>query len=148
LDLRIAASGLTARLRAAMLRAISKGGHAMSKQDQKVYAEADVPARIQELQLEGWYYEDGWLRRKYNTDGWPTTLMLVNTIGYLCEAAYHHADLNVTWGKLWVKLKTHSAGGITDKDFTLARKIEEVVLWRPQPGGPLEGTPNKFVKGS
>ena len=47
-----------------------------------------------------------------------------------------------------MKLKTHSAGGITDKDFALARKIEEVALWRPAAGGPLEGTPNKFVRGS
>jgi 4a-hydroxytetrahydrobiopterin dehydratase len=47
-----------------------------------------------------------------------------------------------------VKLKTHSAGGITDKDFALARKIEEVVLWRPKPGEVLEGTPNKFVRGN
>ena len=51
----------------------------------------------------------------------------------------------MTWGKLWVKLKTHSAGGITDKDFALARKIEDTVLWRPAAGSPLEGTPNKFV---
>src|SRR3954449_1523537 len=65
---------------------------------------------------------------------------------YLCEAAWHHADLSVTWGKVWVKLKTHSAGGITDKDFALARKIEEVVLWRPEAGSPLEGTPDKFVQ--
>jgi pterin-4a-carbinolamine dehydratase len=45
--------------------------------------------------------DGGWLRRKYSTDGWPTTLMLVSTIGYLCEAAWHHADLSVTWGKVW-----------------------------------------------
>ena len=51
------------------------------------------------------------------------TLLLVNAIGFLCEAAYHHADLAVTWAKVWVKLMTHSAGGITDKDFALARKI-------------------------
>ncbi len=51
------------------------------------------------------------------------------------------------WGKLWVKLQTHSAGGITDKDFALAKKIEEVVMWRPQPGDALTGTTNKFVKG-
>src|SRR6516225_9680415 len=118
----------------------------MSKTQLPVYADADVPRRIGELHLEGWYLEDGWLRRKYNNDGWPTTLMLVNAIGYLCEAADHHADLTVTWGKVWVKLKTHSAGGITDKDFALARKIEEVVLWRPEAGSPLEGTPNKFVQ--
>jgi 4a-hydroxytetrahydrobiopterin dehydratase len=45
-----------------------------------------------------------------------------------------------------VKLSTHSAGGITDKDFTLARRIEEIVLWRPAPGDALTGTPNKFVR--
>jgi 4a-hydroxytetrahydrobiopterin dehydratase len=113
----------------------------------KTYTPQEVQAKIAELGLAEWYLEDDWLRRKYNTDGWPTTLMLVNAIGFLCEAAWHHADLSVTWGKVWVKLKTHSAGGITDKDFALARKIEEVVLWRPAEDSPLEGTPNKFVHG-
>jgi 4a-hydroxytetrahydrobiopterin dehydratase len=116
------------------------------KEKPKTYTDEEVAARIQEQGLLEWKLEDGWLRRKFNTDGWPTTLMLVNAVGFLCEAAWHHADLSVTWGKVWVKLKTHSAGGITDKDFALAHKIEEVVLWRPEPGGPLEGTPNAFVK--
>jgi 4a-hydroxytetrahydrobiopterin dehydratase len=110
-----------------------------------VYADDQVSAKLAELGLSEWTLEDGWIRRKYNTDGWPQTLMAVNAIGYLCEAAYHHADLAVTWGKLWVKLKTHDAGGITDKDFALAKEIEAVVLWRPQ-GGPLgTGNPKKFV---
>ncbi len=111
---------------------------------EKTYDEAEVKQKIAELGLAQWHLEDGWLRRKYTTDGWPTTLMVTNAIGFLCEAAYHHADLAITWGKIWVKLQTHSAGGITDKDFTLAQKIEEVVLYRG--GGALEGTPNKFVK--
>src|SRR6202140_4483884 len=115
----------------------------MAKATEKVYDEAEIAAKLTELGLADWYLEDGWLRRKFTTDGWPTTLMLTNAIGYLCEAAYHHADLAVTWGKLWVKLQTHSAGGITDKDFALAQKIEERGLWRPAPGGPLEGTPSK-----
>jgi 4a-hydroxytetrahydrobiopterin dehydratase len=116
----------------------------------KPYSDEEVEAKIQEHGLDGWYLDGGWLRRKYNTDGWPTTLMLVNTIGYLSEAAYHHPDLAVTWGKLWVKLQTHASGGITDKDFALARQIEDHVLWRPERDSPLEGTPNKFVhsKGS
>ena len=113
----------------------------------KVYDAGEVQAKVEELGLDGWYLEDGWLRRKYNTDGWPTTLMLANAIGYTCEAAWHHADLALTWGKLWVKLKTHSAGGITDRDFALAKQIEAAVLWRPPAGGALDGTPNKFVKG-
>lgn len=117
------------------------------KEKEKVYSTEEAQAQIESLGLDEWYLEEGWLRRKYNTDGWPTTLMLANTIGYLCEAAWHHADLSLTWGKLWVKLKTHSAGGLTDKDFRLARKIEDIVLWRPEKGSPLEGTPNKFVQG-
>ena len=72
--------------------------------------------------------------------------MLVNAIGYLCEAAWHHADLSVTWGKLWVKLNTHSEGGITDKDFALARKIEEVVLWRPSPAARWKERPTSLFK--
>jgi len=114
---------------------------------EKTYTEAEIPGKLTEYGLNGWYLEDGWIRRKFTTEGWQTTLLLVNAIGYLAEAAYHHPDLAVTWGKVWVKLQTHSAGGITDKDFALAKKIEEIVLWRPAAGGPLEGTPNKFVKG-
>ncbi len=117
----------------------------MTEKREKVYSDDEVKTKLQETGLAKWYLEEGWLRRKYNTDGWQATLMLTNAIGYLCEAAWHHADLSVTWGKVWVKLKTHSAGGITDKDFALAQKIEEVVLWRPPAGGPLEGTPHKFV---
>jgi 4a-hydroxytetrahydrobiopterin dehydratase len=120
----------------------------MTEPKPPVYDEAQVPAKLAELGLTAWYLEDGWLRRKFTTDGWPTTLMLVNAVGYLAEAAWHHPDLAVTWGKVWIKLKTHSAGGITDRDFALAQEIEKLVLWRPAPGGPLEGTPNKFVKGS
>ena len=108
------------------------------------YDETQIAERLKELP--GWYFEDGWIRRVYKTDGWPTTLMLVNAIGFYAEAADHHPDLAVSWGKVQVKLWTHSAGGITDKDFALARRIEDVVLWRPAAGDALEGTPNKFVR--
>jgi len=115
----------------------------MTKAKLGTYGEAEIRSKLEELP--GWYYEDGWIRRQYKTDGWPTTLMLVNQIGYVAEAAYHHPDLSVTWGKVTVKLKTHSENGITGRDFELARRIEETVLWRPSEGSALEGTPNKFV---
>ena len=107
------------------------------------YDEGQIAQKLHDLP--GWFYEDKWIRRVYKTDGWPTTLMLVNAIGYLAEAAYHHPDLAVTWAKVTVKLSTHSAGGITDKDFEVARQIEDTVLWRPGDDSALEGNPNKFV---
>lgn len=97
--------------------------------------------------LPGWQLEENAIRRTYKTDGWPTTLMLVNAIGYLCEAADHHPDLAVGYSRVTVTLSTHSAGGVTAKDVELARRIDEVVLWRPPADGALKGTPAEFVRG-
>jgi 4a-hydroxytetrahydrobiopterin dehydratase len=119
----------------------------MSQQDtQPTYSDEEVAARLQQ-ELPHWYLEDGWIRRKYKTSGWKGTLMVVNTIGHLAEAAWHHPDLAVSYAFVIVKLTTHSARGITDKDFALARKIEEVIQWQPgREEGALEGTPNEDVR--
>ena len=96
--------------------------------------------------LPAWRLENGAIVRDYQTDGWPTTLMLVNAIGFVAEAADHHPDLAVSWGKVQVKLWTHSAGGVTASDMELAALIEQTALWRPQPGkSELRGTTKKFV---
>lgn len=104
---------------------------------------AEIAQRLSELP--GWVHDGGVLRRTYKTDGWPTTLMLVNAIGFYAEAADHHPDLLVSWGRVTVSLRTHSAGGITPKDFELARHFEQAALWRPGAGSTLRGTPKQFV---
>lgn len=94
-------------------------------------------------ELPHWYFENGWICRKFKTSGWKATLMVVNTVGHLAEAAWHHPDLTVSYAFVIVKLCTHDAKGITDKDFELAAKIEQTVAWQPAlEGGALEGTPN------
>jgi len=108
--------------------------------EEKVYSEAEVEQRLA-AELPHWYLEKGWIRRKYKTSGWKGTLMAINTIGHLAEAAWHHPDLSASYAFVIVKLITHSAKGITDKDFELAKKIEEVVHWRPGDASALEGTP-------
>lgn len=110
---------------------------------EKVYDEAAATARLKGLP--GWFVADNSICRDFGTDGWSVTLMLVNAIGFLAEAADHHPDLQVSWAKVGVKLSTHSAGGITDKDMQLAELIERTALWRPAPGDALAGTPKKFV---
>ncbi|GAB4362893.1 MAG: 4a-hydroxytetrahydrobiopterin dehydratase [Methylohalobius sp. ZOD2] len=116
---------------------------------EETYTGEEIEARLKE-ELPHWYYEKGWIRRKYKTAGWKGTLMVVNTVGHLAEAAFHHPDLSVSYAFVIVKLVTHSAKGITDKDFELAKKIEEVVMWRPDEDSALEGTPEdarfKYIK--
>lgn len=109
---------------------------------EKTYTGAALKARL--AALPGWTHVDGAIQRTYATDGWPTTLMLVNAIGFVAEAADHHPDLAVSWGQVVVRLNTHSAGGITDKDLELALLVEDRALWRPT-GGSLAGTPKKWV---
>ena len=114
----------------------------MEKTAERVYSEQEIQQQLAS-ELPHWYFENGWIRRKFKTSGWKGTLMVVNTVGHLAEAAWHHPDLTVSYAFVIVKLCTHTAKGITDKDFTLAKKIEEVIQWQPgNEGGALEGTPN------
>ena len=117
----------------------------MSRED-RVYTEEEIKARL-EKELPHWFLEKGWIRRKYRTHSWKGTLMVINTVGHLAEAAWHHPDITASYAWVEVRLQTHTAKGITDKDFELAAKIEEVVLWRPgQSGGALEGTPEQDAR--
>lgn len=107
----------------------------------KTYSEAEIATKLKALP--DWEFRDGWIRRKYKTGGWPHTLMVVNAIGYIAEAAFHHPDLSVSWAEVHVKLQTHSAKGITDNDFELAKLIEDHLTWLPTGKQSLEG----FTKG-
>jgi pterin-4a-carbinolamine dehydratase len=96
--------------------------------------------------IPGWSLEDEALRRTYKTDGWRGSMLVANAIAFICEAADHHADLTVTWPAVRVALSTHSAGGITAKDFEVAELIEKQVGWTPPHGSALSGPPKPFVK--
>jgi 4a-hydroxytetrahydrobiopterin dehydratase len=107
----------------------------------RVYDEAEIRARLVD-ELRHWRYEAGSICRTYRTQGWKATLMVVNAIGHLAEAAWHHPELRATYPAVEVRLDTHEAGGVTDRDFDLARRIEALVTWQPGgEDGPFEGTP-------
>lgn len=121
------------------------------KEKDATYTEEEIAARLND-ELPNWIYENGWIRRKYKTSGWKSTLMVVNTVGHLAEAGFHHPDLTVSYAFVIVKLMNHAAKGITDKDFQLAKKMEEVIMWQPalEADSALEGTPDdprfKYLK--
>ena len=121
------------------------------KEQDETYTPEEIEARLKE-ELPNWNYENGWIRRKYKTSGWKATLMVVNTVGHLAEAGWHNPDLTVSYAFVNVKLMNHAAKGITEKDFDLANKIEEVIMWQPGTDNEsaLEGTPDdqrfKYLK--
>jgi 4a-hydroxytetrahydrobiopterin dehydratase len=110
----------------------------MTEAQEKTYSDDEVTRRLA-AELPQWELRDGWIRRKYKTIGWPYTMLAVNAVAHIAEAACHHPDLSVSYAELHVKLMTHSAKGITDKDFELARLIEDHLTWRPAEGAALQG---------
>ncbi len=114
----------------------------MTSEREKPMPDADVERWLGQ-NLPTWKLADGWIRRTYKTNSWKGTLMVVNTVGHLAEAAWHHPDITLSYAWVEVRLMTHSAKGITDKDLALARKIEDVVMWQPgtDTSNSLEGTP-------
>ena len=116
------------------------------RKPERVYSEAEITERLKR-ELPHWYLEDGWIRRRYKTSSWKGTLMVINTVGHLAEAAWHHPDITASYAWVEVRLMNHAAKGVTDKDFELAKKIEEVVSWQPGLlGGALEGTPQEDLR--
>jgi 4a-hydroxytetrahydrobiopterin dehydratase len=120
------------------------------KKEEQTYTDEEIEARLKS-ELSQWYLENGWIRRKYKTSGWKSTLMIVTTVGHLAEAAFHHPDMSLSYAFVIVKLMNHAAKGITNKDFELAQKIEDVIMWQPgKEGGALVGTPDdprfKYIK--
>ena len=94
----------------------------------------------------GWHHTSGVIQRVFQTDGWRGSMLVANAIGFICEAADHHADVLITWPRVTVSLSTHSAGGITAKDLEVAALIEGQVGWKPGPGSSLSGPATPFVK--
>jgi pterin-4a-carbinolamine dehydratase len=105
----------------------------------------DVARQRLASSLPRWSVEDGQLVRTYRTGDWRRTNLLAGAIAFLAEAAYHHPDLEVGFPKLTVRLTSHDAGGITERDLELARLIEEHVTWRPGKDSVFTGPPEGWI---
>jgi 4a-hydroxytetrahydrobiopterin dehydratase len=78
-----------------------------------------------EVGLPGWTWRDDAIHARLETGDFATGLRLVNRIGEAAEAMNHHPDLDLRYPHLDVRLSSHDAGGVTDRDVKLARTISE-----------------------
>lgn len=77
--------------------------------------------------LDGWNVIEGRkLEKEYRFPDFRQALSYVNRLGEVAEAEGHHPDICFTWGKVRVELSTHSIGGLSENDFILAAKADEV----------------------
>ncbi len=65
----------------------------------------------------------GEIEKTFTFTGFPQSLIFVQAVGLLAEAKAHHPDILIQWNKVKLSLTTHDAGGLSTKDFELAKMI-------------------------
>jgi 4a-hydroxytetrahydrobiopterin dehydratase len=72
----------------------------------------------------GWTLDENELVRSFARGDFNGSIAFVNAIAAAANAADHHPDIAISWGDVMVRLSSHDAGGLTARDFALARTID------------------------
>jgi 4a-hydroxytetrahydrobiopterin dehydratase len=95
-----------------------KGGVPALSREELDKLKAEVP---------GWQVRNGHdLWKAFTFPDFKSALAFVNQVGEIAEAEGHHPDLLLAWGKVEVKIWTHKIDGLTESDFILAAKIDQI----------------------
>ncbi|HZT21961.1 MAG TPA: 4a-hydroxytetrahydrobiopterin dehydratase [Verrucomicrobiae bacterium] len=90
----------------------------------KKFDEAQILAAL--ATVPNWKRDGATISRTFQFKDFPAAMKFVNAVADAAEAAWHHPDIDIRWNKVTLTLTTHDAGGLTDKDFALAKKFDEL----------------------
>lgn len=103
----------------------------------RVLSESEIQDGL--TRLPGWELRDGRLRKRFQFRTFLRAIAFVNSVGYLAESAGHHPDITINYNRVTLRIITHSAGALTDRDFELASAIEDKLVTKlviePEPEG-------------
>jgi 4a-hydroxytetrahydrobiopterin dehydratase len=87
-----------------------------------VLPDEEIESRLGELS--GWSREGDSITKEFELDDFVGSVKFVDRLVEPAEDMGHHPDLSISWDKVRVSLSTHAAGGITENDFELAKRID------------------------
>jgi|BEDMetMinimDraft_2_1075160.scaffolds.fasta_scaffold00047_13 Pterin-4a-carbinolamine dehydratase len=87
--------------------------------------EEDIARRLRELS--GWKYENGFLVKNFKFRRFMQGIKFVNSVADLAEKIEHHPDIHIRWTNVRLEIQSHDEGGVTDRDFKLVKRIEEML---------------------
>ena len=92
----------------------------------KKFSASDVKKAL--ATMPDWKKKGATIVRTYQFKDFPAAIKFVRAVAGLAEKAWHHPDIDIRWNKVTLTLTTHDAGGLTEKDFVLARKFDALSL--------------------
>jgi 4a-hydroxytetrahydrobiopterin dehydratase len=101
--------------------------------DNRIRAEGGTMPRLDDTAIEeGLQHLPGWERRgnqivkSFVRQDFAQAMAFVNEVAGAAEAAGHHPDIDIRWNTVTLALSSHDEGGLTDRDFQLAARIQEL----------------------
>ena len=88
-------------------------------------SEESITRQLEEL--DGWTRDGNAIRKQYTLGGFPDAIAFVTRLAFDAEAADHHPDIAINYKRVTLSFSTHSAGGLTQKDFDGASKVDALV---------------------
>ncbi|UZH54682.1 4a-hydroxytetrahydrobiopterin dehydratase [Salinimicrobium tongyeongense] len=85
----------------------------------------EIRSKLEEL--EGWEYKDDAIHTSFQFENFKEAFSVMVRIAFEAEAQQHHPNWTNVYNELQISLSTHDAGGVTQKDFKLARSIEDII---------------------
>lgn len=70
-----------------------------------------------------WKKQGNTITRTFQFKDFPAAIKFVNAVAKLAEKSWHHPDIDIRWNKVTLTLTTHDAGGLTERDFKLAKQF-------------------------
>ena len=98
----------------------------MLRWNMETLSEEEARQRLETLA--GWEYANGRIRKQFVFRTFLRAIAFMNTVAYLAEAAKHHPDITINYNKVTLRLITHSEDALTERDFNLARQIEQLPI--------------------
>lgn len=89
------------------------------------YTPEKVVEKLEEL--EGWSFQEEGIEKKFVFKNFIQAMGFINQLAMYAEKANHHAEIFNVYNRVNIRLSTHDAGGVTDKDFRLARQIDQII---------------------
>ena len=91
----------------------------------KKLSEQEIEKHLEEIA--GWEYVDGAIETSFEFKNFKEAFSVMTRIAFECEAQGHHPDWSNVYNSLNIRLNTHDADGVTEKDFKLAKSIEAII---------------------
>lgn len=76
--------------------------------------------------IPSWKKQAAVISRTFQFKDFPAAIKFVNAVAKIAEKEWHHPDIDIRWNKVTLALTTHDAGGLTEKDFALAKKFDRL----------------------